>query len=197
MDPRSEDAGLAGILTFTMGGRVLVVPTLKIRQSREWKSRIGAIAQAVDIPDGADMATTIGALANAPIDAVLALVLAYDTACETRPGILGGRDAVEDMATDAEAYEAFRLMVIATYPKALDLLRSAVEEYGPQLRVAAMLAMQRISETSSRERPTNGPSPDGDSTPTPLKPVSPTSSSSSSGRMRSDGSGASRRKASS
>lgn len=196
MDTRTEDSALSGVLTLTMGGRAFTVPTLKIRQSREWKARLGAVAQAIDIPSGGDMAATIGALANAPIDAVLALVLAYDTAGETRPGVLGGRDLVEDMATDAEVYEAFRLMVTATYPKALDLLRSAVEEFGPQLRVAAMVAMQRIIETSSRERPTNGPSPDGDSTPTPLKPVSRMSSSSSSGRMRSGASSASRRTAS-
>lgn len=170
---RTEDAGLAGVLPITIGGRVRYVPALKIRQSREWKAKLGELVAGVDIDD--DLGRTIATLANLASDRALDLVEAYDTT-----GVLGGREAIEDQATDAELFAALEVIVKATYPFE-GALRSAAEAFGPQLRTLAGRALAVAADALSRVSSTPTPSASGASTRTPSSSGSAMSSSSSSG----------------
>lgn len=170
---RTEDLGLAGVLTLTIGGRARSVPVLKLRQSREWKARLGDVAKGIELDD--DLGVTIAHAAALPADIALDLVDAYDVG-----KVLGGRDAIEDAATDREIFAALESLVKVTFPFET-ALRSVVEAYGPQLRVVATGILASVADRLSRASSTSTPSDTGDSTPTPLRSVSPTSSSSSSG----------------
>lgn len=170
---RTEDAGIAGVLQISMGGRVHRVPALKLRHSREWKERLGDIASGIELDD--DLGKMLASVANLASDRALDLVVAYD-----RTGVLGGRDAIEDEATDAELFAALEVMVKATYPFAR-ALRSVAEAFGPQLRELLTRLAGAAAGALSRASSTPTPSATGDSTPTPLSDGSATSSSSSSG----------------
>jgi hypothetical protein len=153
-ESRAEEARAAGLLHLTLGGSVVELPVLRIRQARAWKEQLAA----VDLSAGGEDAL------DQPIEVMLELLAAYDVT-----GILGGRDAIEDRATDPEVYDAFRQLLAATFPF---VATSALTADFSRLVVAAFYA--RASSTS-------GPSPAGASTPTGSRPASPTSSSSSSG----------------
>jgi hypothetical protein len=170
---RSEGAALSGTLTLTMDGRAFDVPVLKLKHSRAWKERLGSVVAGVEVDD--DLAVTIARVANLASDTALDLVVAYD-----RTEALGGRDVIDDQATDAELFAALEAMVKATFPFE-EHVRSVVEAFGPQLRAVAMNLLASVAERLSRVSSTPTPSATGGSTPTPLRSVSPTSSSSSSG----------------
>jgi hypothetical protein len=172
---RTEDAGLAGVLTLTIGGRPRYLPVLKLKHSRAWKERLGGVAAGIEMDD--DLSVTVARAANLASDTALDLVAAYD-----RTDVLGGREAIEDEATDVELFAALEAMVKATFPFE-GHVRSVVEAFGPQLRQVGMALMTSVAVRLSQASSTPTPSVTGDSTPTPLRSVSPTSSSSSSGPM--------------
>lgn len=177
---RTEVAALGGYLKVVIGGRPVELPVLKMYQSRTWKEMLGPEMAGVDV-DTSDMSALINRLVTVPGEIALDLVDAYDV-----EKVLGGREAIEKRATDAEVYAALEVMVEATYPKGADVLRSAVREFGPQLlwmvRAVVTNAAGRFIQGSS----TATPSGTGDSTPSPLTDDSPTSSSSSSGPTTSE-----------
>jgi hypothetical protein len=173
MADRTEDSGLAGVLPLTIGGRVRSVPVLKLKHSREWKERLGDATKGVELDD--DLAVTVARLANVAADVALDLVVAYD-----RTEVLGGREGIEEEATDAELFAALESMVKVTFPFG-EHLRSVVAAFGPQLRAVTMTLVGNVADRLSQANSTPSPSGTGDSTPTPLRRVSPTNSSSSSG----------------
>lgn len=170
---RTEDAAISGVLHLSMDGRAYSVPILKIKHSREWKAQLGDVVKGVELDD--DLGRMLASVANLASDRALDLVVAYD-----QREILGGREAIEDSATDPDLFAMLEVMIKATYPfeKAL---RSVAEAFGPQLRTLAMQAMGAAAAALSRASSTPTPSAIGDSTPTPSSSDSPTSSSSSSG----------------
>lgn len=134
---RPEDDRAAGVLRLTLGGTPVELPVLRIRQSRLWREQL----RATDIEDGEDV--------ERPIQVMLDLVAAYDVT-----GLLGGRDAIEDRATDAEVYAAFQQMLAASFP--FVETPPLTEAFG-RLVVAAFYR---------RAKPTNGRLPTGASAPT-------------------------------
>lgn len=152
---RSEDARASGLLRFTLGGSDVELPVLRIRAAREWKKRLDE----VDVVDGASSL-------DYPIEVMLDLLDAYDV-----QRILGGRDAIEDRATDQEVFDAFREVLAATFPFVKDSSTMLTDDF---TRLVAVALLERVNSTS-------GLSASGASTPTPLKRRSPKSSSSSSG----------------
>jgi hypothetical protein len=171
--PRTEEAAIGGLLTLTIGGRARAVPVLKIKHSREWKEKLGGVAAGIELDD--DLAVTIGRLANLASDRALDLVVAYD-----RTDVLGGRDAIEEEATDAEVFQALEVIVRATYPFET-VLRSVLEAFGPQLRELLMTILGNVAGSLSRANSQPTPSGIGASTLTALPNASPTNNSSSSG----------------
>lgn len=154
---RTEDARASGLLHFTLGGDPVELPVLRIRAAREWKAKLDA----ADASGGTDL--------DHPIEVMLDLLVAYDV-----QGVLGGRDAIEDRATDREVYAAFSEVLAATFPFVRDSRAMMADDF------ARMVAVALLGRAAS----TNGRSADGDSPPTPSKRRSRTSSSSSSGTRR-------------
>lgn len=150
-EQRPEDDRANGVLRIILGGRPVELPVLRIRQSRAWRERFAAMAET----DG-EGATDIGL----PIEGMLDLLAAYDMG-----GILGGREAIEDRATDREVYDAFEQIVAASYPFA-------------DARVMTQVAAGAFSRQA---QPTNGRSRTGASRPMTSRTGSRTSSSSTSG----------------
>lgn len=170
---RTEGAALSGTLHLVIGGRPRELAVLKIKQSREWKAKLGDVAKGIELDD--DLGVTIARLANLASEVALDLLVAYDL-----QEVLGGREAIEEQATDPELFAALEELVKVTYPFA-DRLRSVAEAFGPQLREIAMRLTAAVAASLSRANFTPMLSGTGDSTPTPSASDSPTSSSSSSG----------------
>lgn len=119
---RSEEDVLAGVLRVRVDGAERELPVRRIRAARDWKrslarNLVGGIGR-IDVrtlADGGDVAAVFG-------DRVLELVVEYD---ET--AALGGRDYLEEHATDQEIYAIFRGILDVSFPFARDL-RTAVSE---------------------------------------------------------------------
>lgn len=126
---RSEEEVLAGVIRVRVGASERSVPTLKIRQAREWKAlvaaKLGANLDDFDLTGTASLA----ALGNVASDLMLELVMAYD-----RTNALGDRDALEDQADDAQLYAILRTFLDVSFPFVHDLLAAMA-----QLRAAGTL----------------------------------------------------------
>jgi hypothetical protein len=177
MTERTEGAALSGTLTVVIDGRARTLPVLKLKQSREWKERLGGVAAGIEVDD--DLAVTIGRAANLASDVALDLLVAYD-----RTDVLGGRDAIEEQATDAEVFAALESLVKVTYPFET-VARSLVEAFGPQLRTMATGLLGNVAANLMKGSSTPTPNVIGDSTPTPSRRGTRTNSSSSSSPMTS------------
>jgi hypothetical protein len=185
-NPPTEAEIIAGAMMVTVGGQRKRLPTLKIRPARIWKTQVADfIANGLTLPKSD--ASAIAALAKLGADTVLDLIVGRPEsgkvgADDYRPavygydqsGALGGREWLEENADDHEVYEILRTAFQVHFPFVNDL-RSLATAFRELMGAAAVL------ETSAPEKPTNGLSPSGDSTPIPLKSVSPTASSTSSG----------------
>jgi hypothetical protein len=153
---RTPEDVAAGVLRFTFGGEERVVPTLKIRASREWiRAGVAKLPELQAILAGEQTADNLAALIGLGYDAALGQVLEYD-----RTGALGGRDWLEDHADPTELYEALRLMGQVALPFVGDL--KGLLAILPGLLEGAV-PVDASESTSS----TSGPSPSGASTPTP------------------------------
>lgn len=155
LDRAPEDVA-AGVLRFTFGGQERVVPTLKIRASRDWiragvakLPALQAVLAGDQSPEGLDQLIALG------YDAALEQVLAYD-----RTGALGGRDWLEDNADPTELYEALRAMGQVALPFVGDLK-------GLLAILPGLLEGAAPDDTSESTSSTSSPSPSGVSTPTP------------------------------
>lgn len=149
---RSEEDVLRGVLPVTVGGSPKELPVLSIGKARKWKVELGKVV-------GADVAgmrlESLGdgaGVANAAGDRVLDLVLAYD-----QGAALGGREWLEENATDVEIYAIFRRLIEVSFPFVRDI-RSIVAELRA-VGLADLLGSVRSLPASS----TNGRSPSGDS----------------------------------
>jgi hypothetical protein len=149
---RSEEDVLRGVLPVTVGGEKREIPVLTIGKARKWKVELGKVvgtdvaAMSLEsLGDGASVANTVG-------DRMLELVLAYDEGAA-----LGGREYLEEHATDQEIYAIFRGLVQVSFPFVRDL-RTLFTELRA-LGLGELLASGRSPGASS----TNGRSPGGDS----------------------------------
>lgn len=108
----SEEEVLAGLLTVTVGGIEKSMPTLPIRDARDWRRRLAAevapiAGLAIDANDWAGMPAKLQ-LAE---DTMLELIVAYD-----RTGALGGREWLEDHAWPRELGPIFTACLEAVFP---------------------------------------------------------------------------------
>lgn len=148
---RSEEEIVAGLLTVTLGGtHRKPLRVLTMREARVWKlSLVGKLGGEIG---SLDLASTkdVGPLIEAASDRILDLVVAYDV-----DGTLGGREWLEDHASDLEVYSVFRRLLEVSFPFVRDL-RTALAEIRA-LGLADLLAGGRSPSASS----SNGGSPDG------------------------------------
>jgi hypothetical protein len=148
----SEEQVLAGLLTVTVGGMEKSMPTLPIRDAREWRKRLAAevapiAGLQIDANDWADMPAKLQ-LAE---DTMLDLIVAYD-----RTSALGGREWLEEHAWPRELGPIFTACVEAVFP----FDRRAGVPGGPAVA------------PSPGPSSTSGPSPTGASTRSPLRGAS-------------------------
>lgn len=149
----AEIVSRAGIPVM-VGGIEKRVPILPIKPTREWRTKMATTAAGRfgELRSLTDLNSAAGA-AGEMTEIALELVLDYD-----REAALGGREWLEEHATDAEIYEAFKAIAGYAYPFTRDLPRAAawLEVLQDALRTA-----QGASAAS-----TNSPSPSGASAPT-------------------------------
>ncbi len=143
--PSNEEEVLAGLITVTVGGLERSMPTLSIRDAREWRKRLAAevapiAALQIDANDWAGMPAKLQ-LAE---DTMLELIVAYD-----RTSALGGREWLEEHAKPRELGPIFTACVEAVFP----FERRAGVPAGPPVG------------PSAAPNSTNGRSPTGASTP--------------------------------
>ena len=144
----SEEEVLAGLLTVTVGGVERSMPTLPIRDARDWRKRLAAevapiAGLQIDANDWAGMPEKLQ-LAE---DTMLELIVAYD-----RTGALGGREWLEEHAWPRELGPIFTACVEAVFP----FDRRAGVPGGP------------AAAPSPGPSSTSGPSPTGASIRSPL-----------------------------
>lgn len=153
-ETRSEEDVLRGVLLVSLGNPATSkeLPVLPIAASRKWKAKLGQTLggeigkMSLDnLKDGGPIALAVG-------DRTIDLVLEYDTTAA-----LGGREWIEENATDAQMYAILRRLVEVSFPFVRDL-KTLVSE----LR-AIGLADLLGSATSLSASSTKVPSPDGDS----------------------------------
>jgi hypothetical protein len=158
MVERTPEDVAAGVLRFTFGGEERTCPTLKLRASREWiRAGVARLPELQAILGGDQTPDNLAALIGLGYDAALEQILEYD-----RTGSLGGRDWLEEHADPTELFDALRLMGHVALPFVGDL-RGLLAILPGLLDGASEEPADESASTSS----TSGPSPSGDSTPTP------------------------------
>lgn len=113
---RSEADVLAGVVRMSFSGQDYALPVLKIKASREWKTKLANAMGTVQILDADQEGYTAdwGALvANAASDQMVELIAAYDT---THVFGADPNDWLENNASDKDLWLAFNEVLKATFP---------------------------------------------------------------------------------
>lgn len=145
-----EIVSRAGIPVI-VGGVEKRIPILPMGPTRRWRERLAEEAGA-QYGQLRSMSDLTGALAAAGdlTDKLLELVLEYD-----REAALGGREWLEEHATDDEVYEAWKAIARHAYPFSRDLART------PALLEMLLDAAGRAGAAAEPEPSTNSPSTNG------------------------------------
>jgi hypothetical protein len=145
-----EIATRAGI-PVVVGGIEKRIPVLPMGPTRAWRERL-ATAAGEQYGRMRSMSELTSALAMAGdlTEQLLELVLEYD-----RDATLGGREWLEEHATDGEIYEAWKAIAGHVYPFARDLARA------PALLEMLLAAAGQAAEAGASEPSTNSRSPNG------------------------------------
>lgn len=147
---RSAEDVAAGVLRVTIDGGEKILPILRIRAEREWKTGLREVfsRKLPDIDEDKPVGVErIGEFSNLTVDAILDVVTSYDTS-----GALGGREFLEEHALQSELVEILRLIWSVVFPFT----------QAPPLTGAIGVPTEASTGSSS----TNGHSPTGASTPT-------------------------------
>lgn len=148
MADQSDEDRLSGILRLRFGGVETEVPALPLRPARVWVAQLRERLAGVAALSSDRDTDVIWRLSDAMTDSAVDLIVAYD-----RDGVIGGADWLLDHATPREIKSA------------LDTMREEALPFGDTVTLMdlAVMAVQSLAPSS-----TNGPSPTGDSDPTPL-----------------------------
>ena len=110
--PSTEEEVLAGLLTVTVGGIERSMPTLPIRDARDWRKRLAAeVAPIAGLQIDANDWVGMPAKLQLAEDTMLDLIVAYD-----RTSALGGREWLEEHAWPRELGPIFTACVEAVFP---------------------------------------------------------------------------------
>ena len=149
--PRPEPEALAASpIAVVLGGRERLLPPLSIRRNREWKRALAeAVGEAwVALGEANDFGVIAGLVAGLT-DEMIDLLIAYDLS-----GALGGREWIEEHATDSEVYAAMKEVLAVAYPPFRDARGI------PGLGQALLGLMASVSRERTSSLPTSGaPSP--------------------------------------
>ncbi len=146
--PDEEVAG--GYISATLGGQVKRLPVLPRARNREFqkvyadkvRTTIASAGKLDDLEDVIEMMSS-------SIDEMLDIVLFYDETAS-----LGGREWIDQHATDREIYDLFKQVTHAAHPFGKDLLGLIPDLRSMLLR--ATIRMAGSASTSSSPRSTAG-----------------------------------------
>lgn len=116
--PEREEAEIvAATISVTVGGMGKTLPVLSMKANRKWKAQLVARTGTIlgSIEDVETWAQALSLITGA-VDDMLESLLEYD-----RTAALGGREWLENTATDAEIWAAFKEVARAAYPPLADL----------------------------------------------------------------------------
>lgn len=149
MATRSAEDVAAGILRIAVGGQERLVPTLSIKDTREWQMGLATGPSGFTVPVTEDdwTAATVAEFTGLTLEAVLDVVVAYD-----KTGALGGREWLETHADPAQVYAAASQMAEVAFPFATDI----------PMVLAALVVRNVVGSASPSS--TSGPSRTGAST---------------------------------
>ena len=154
--PRPEYEVLAASpIAVVLAGRERSLPPLSIRANRAWKKQLAETVGQAWVAFGAadDYGSIVGLMAGLT-DEMLDLLMAYDTS-----GALGGREWLEDHATDSEVYAAFKQVAAVAYPPFQDARGI------PGLGQALLGLIASVSQARTSSLPATGArSPDASTT---------------------------------
>jgi len=142
LEPRGEEEILANSgLAVVVGGVPKSIRALPIRANRDFKELLAErlssfMGPLTGMQDSDDWGLVIRVVAGST-DLLLDLVLAYD-----QEAALGGREWLEEHATEGEIYATFKVVMVAAFP----FLRDA--GLYPQL-MSELLGRRSVSSTSS------------------------------------------------
>jgi hypothetical protein len=146
-EPRPEHEVLAAApIAVTLGGREKRLPPLSIRANREWKRKVAEAVGASWVAFGQadDTGSIVGLVAGAT-DTMLDLLLEYDMS-----GSLGGREWIEEHASDAEVYQTMKEVLAVAYPPFQDARTM------PGLGQALVGLVASVSQGRTSLSPTSG-----------------------------------------
>jgi len=119
---------LGRVARITLGGTEHQLTVLTIAGNKRWKAeldrRLSGLLEGLDASK--NRGEVLGRLEE-QVDDLLDLVIAYDTDCGNRPGVLPDRSSIEEVTTPAELLAALREVWRAANPFAMAALRPPTE----------------------------------------------------------------------
>lgn len=145
--PDEEVAG--GFISATLGGQAKSLPVLSVARNRKWKQQFDATAAEIGASaESDDFEEVVRALSDS-IEKMLDLLIAYDDTSS-----LGGREWIDQHATDREVYELFKKVTDAAFPFGFDLMARMLGELRLQMgRLAAGSKSTSSSPPNTGGRP--------------------------------------------
>lgn len=187
---RTDEDIIGARVSMTLGGQAYHLPVLSMAANREW-TRLFAnevrtkLAEVGPLTTADEVATEVAKSSETMMD----LLISYDAAGAASRGtepVLPPREWIDTHATDTECYVAMKLVTVAAFPPAPDLMQ-IVPEFMPMILqsiskgVAAAtvsIALERSmsssarSTASARRKRSKPASPTSSSSSTPRKPRS-------------------------
>lgn len=186
---RTDEDIIGARVSVTLGGQAYDLPVLSMAANREWTHEFARqirkkLSEVGPLTTADEVATEVARSSETMMD----LLISYDQAGAAFKGtqpVLPDRDWIDTHATDTECYVAMKLVTVAAFPPAPDLMQ-IVPEFMPMILqslsrgvAAAAVALSARSTSSSarsmesgRRRTSKPSSPTSSSSSTPRKPRS-------------------------
>jgi hypothetical protein len=140
--PDEEVAG--GYISATLGGQAKSLPVLTRAANRDFqKVYADRVRSTIEATGKLDDLEDVIQMMSSSIDDMLEIVLFYD-----KTASLGGREWIDNNATDREIYDLFKKVTHAAHPFGQDLLGLI-----PDLRAMLLRAVIRVGSRSTSSSP--------------------------------------------
>jgi hypothetical protein len=174
MFDRSDEDIAAGVIRLSLGGQDYILPTLKWADSEVWQADLQKRLMELTGRDHPDIDAAIESLSGA-LNVMVDLVSDYD-----RTHVLGkDADDLKRTLDRAQMYETFKAIARHEFP----FIRDAEGLGAMVMPYLRPILMSLLANLWDQRKPSNGPSPTGDSTPALSEADSTTVSSDSSGEQ--------------
>lgn len=139
----AEDV-LGRVVRITLGGTEYELTVLTIAGNKRWKATLDSrLTSVLDGLEASDNSIAVFAVLETQVDAMVDLLVDYDTDSGNRPGVLPARDVIEETTYEHELLTAVREVWRAANPFVLASLAAAT----------AALQVSDSSEPTNSSRP--------------------------------------------